>query len=103
MSYHPPPGVSDPVELNVSLTPSPEAPPVQPDPHEIRRRTFVLWKPEQYGRTARAMLDLLFSDTTPVLCAMVASSDPQSFKEAVASSNKEEWLLAMQKEIDLLL
>lgn len=38
----------------------------------------------------------------PLLAAMMKSSDPQSFREAVATTDCEEWIKAMSLEMESL-
>lgn len=84
--------------------PSPSPEPAPPPVQEPRRGSRLRTKPDRYGFLAKTVIETLRHDnTTPLLCALLATRDPQSFKEAVASQHKDKWLTAMQKEIDSLI
>lgn len=84
-------------------SPSPETPGSPPEPVP-RRSTRNRTVPSRYGFSARAkaVSNTLLHHNVPLLTAMVATSDPQSFRGAIASADREEWIKAMALEMESL-
>lgn len=99
-----PPRTPDPASLN----PSPSVSPIQqsPVPPIHRRGTRTRRPPDRYGfkaRLSQCLLANIETDDVPLLKSMVTAQDPESFKEAVRSHNRDDWLAAMKSEINLLI
>lgn len=51
---------------------------------------------------AKTVCDALSTLDVPLLMAMILLSDPQSFREATASTDRDEWVKAMSLEMESL-
>lgn len=64
-----------------------------------RRRAKPYW----YGFVATEILGKLCGHQTPLLKAMLAVKEPETFHEAVSRSNREEWVAAIEARITSLI
>lgn len=94
-----PPGdqETNPAPLDCSPTPPDRSLAPTPPP---RRSTRDRRPPDRYGHLAKSIAHALAS--VSVSHAMVAKSDPQTYKEAVNGPDREKWLAAMRSEMDSL-
>lgn len=101
------PSISD---CNLPTPPPPPTSPSQSPPSSVlpirRRGTRDRQPPDCYGfraRLSQCLLAKLETEAVPLLTSMIPAQDPESFKEAVKSHNRDEWLEAMKSEINSLI
>lgn len=82
-------------EPETEARPTTQCPPSEPIAPP-RKSTRVRKRPDRYGYQA------MFVTREPTSQTMSVSPDPQSFEQAAASQNSEDWMKAMTSEMDSL-
>lgn len=89
----------------ISPSPAPLSPSPETIPQPPRRGTRTRQPPTRYGYAsmAKSVSQELSQSDVPLLTAMLASGDPQSFREATKSADRDEWVNAMALEMESLI
>lgn len=88
-----------------SPSPEPASPSPEPPTPLPRRGTRTQQAPMRYGfaSMAKTVSNSLSSHNVPLPTAMIASNDPQSFREAPASTDCDKWVKAMAIKMESLI